>query len=362
MTEDEVTVDIRPHQHGLYVVEGTDQLVSTHSMLKAFRRCPKQAEYKYVRRLKPRRLGRPLRLGTWMHRLQEIDYRGDDWREEHKILSRRFNDLFDEEKDEIGDLPNDCRRLMESYLWHYADDPWIVHETEFILEAELPDGSILRGRVDNLIENQYGLWIVDHKWHRSFPSHEYRILDQQSVGYLWLALKNNIPVQGHIWNYGRSKAPVIPTLTKKTGVISRWAKLDTDYLTVARYLRDHPELPRAAYMAKLRVLRNQRYKPGEPQSSPFFRRVVVEKNKAMIEQGIRELYHTHKRMHNYPFDNPLAVERVPDRSCTFMCSYIGICSAELSTGKTPVNWRQSFSVGDPLDYYNDDRKDEEDKV
>jgi len=338
----------------LYWDEETGSFISTHSMLKSFRRCPKQFEYKYIERLKPRVLGRPLRLGSWMHKLQEAHYKGLDWREEHARQTHAFRQLFDEEQDYIGNLPRDCERLMRSYLWHYANDNWKVLETEFVLECTLPDGTTFRCRIDNLVEDQYGLWIVDHKWHKSLPSHEYRILDAQSADYIWCALRNGIPVQGHIWNYGRSKAPTIPVLTKTGRQISRWARLDTDYPTAARWFKAHPDVALGPYRAKLRVLRAQQYQHGGMQTSNFFKRVVIEKSSTMLNRVAREMYHTHRRMHTYPWDQSEITERVPDRSCTFMCSYTDICSAELITGKRPVNWRQRYEVADPLDYYYDE--------
>src|SRR6478609_1788452 len=87
---------------GLYIDDG--KRISTHSMLKTFRRCPKQAEYKYVERLQPKIMGRPLRFGTWMHALQEAHGKGEDWREEHERLTKKWDLLFDEEKDAIGNL------------------------------------------------------------------------------------------------------------------------------------------------------------------------------------------------------------------------------------------------------------------
>src|SRR5687767_10673503 len=220
----------------LYLDGESGRPVATHSMIKTFRRCPKQADYKYHQRLKPRVLGRPLREGTWMHRLLEVHHKGGDWREEHKRLSANFAKLFDEEKADIGDLPRDCARMMRSYLWHYAKDPWIVHEVEFILEAEFPDGTIYRGKIDMLVENQYGLWIVDHKFNRRLPDLDFRILDAQSALYIWAALKNKIPVQGHIWNYVRRKAPTIPQILKSGARLSKRA-IDTDYPTMVSAIR-----------------------------------------------------------------------------------------------------------------------------
>lgn len=341
---------------GLYVDPDTGQTVSTHSMLKTFRRCPKQAEYKYVERLKPRVLGRPLRLGTWMHELQEAKSTGQDWRDKHQeLIDTRWNKLFDEEKEDIGDLPGHCKRLMESYEWYYKADEWIFHEVEFVLEAELPDGSIYRGKIDALIENQFGLWIVDRKWHKSLPNTDYRILDSQSALYVWAAKKNKIPVLGHIWDYGRSKPPTWPDMLKSGKGPARWAACDTDYPTMVKWFKQNMggKVPEHC-KPKMRYLKTLQYEPGAPQHSTFFRRSVIEKSGPMLKRVAQEAYHTHKRMNSYPWDRPDLVERVPDRSCTYMCSYTDLCTAELFTGGRPVNWKSLYKQGDPMDYYYDE--------
>ena len=344
---------------GIYIDPETGKMISTHSMLKTFRRCPKQAEYKYIERLQPRILGRPLRLGTWMHRLQEVHSMGGDWRAEHKKLTAKFSKLFDEEKDEIGDLPTQCYQLMISYLWHYKNDNWKVLEAEFVLEAELPDGSIFRAKIDWLVEDQYGLWIVDHKWHRTLPDLNFRLLDSQSADYVWVAVKNDLPVQGHIWNYARSKMPTYPEPLKSTGLPARWNNCETDYPTMVRWFTEHMggKVP-AACKPKMRYLKSLQYEFGQPQNSPFFRRSVLERSPDMLNRVAREMYHTHTSMHEYDWD-PNWVERHPDRSCTFMCSYTDLCTAELMTGHRPVDWRKRYEVKDPMYYYQDDEFDKE---
>lgn len=341
---------------GLYIDPETGRLISTHSMIKTFRRCPKQASYKYVERLKPRILGRPLRVGTWMHELQEVHGQGGDWREKHEELRKtRWAKLFDEEKEDIGDLPGDCQRLMESYLWHYRDDPWKYHEVEFMLEAELPDGSIYRCKIDALIENYLGLWIVDNKWFKKgLPDINFRILDAQSALYLWAAIRNKLKVQGFIWNVGVSKPATYPEPLKSTGGPARWASCDTDYPTMVRWFNEHYDgkLP-SQYKPKMEYLKSLRYVPGEVQRSTHFRRSVIEKDPRMLRQVAQEAFHTHKRMHSYPFDRPELVERVPDRSCSW-CNYKDLCTAELFNGERPLNWQQRYTVGDPMDYYFDD--------
>lgn len=350
----------RPHQ-GLYwdpsANDGEGARISTHSMLKTFRRCPKQAEFKYVHRLKPKRLGSPLKRGVWVHSLLEEYHKGGDWRKLHAHYSKQFNELFDEEKDYYGDMPTEILQIMNSYMWHYKDDPWEYIDQEFQLEAKLPDGTIYRGKVDALIRNQFGLWLVDHKTHKTLPDLSFRLLDAQSALYIWAAWENGLEVNGFIWNYLRWKAPSTPKLLKDGTRISD-AACDTDYPTFVRALKqykdENPQFSiRPQDRQKAEVLRSQRYQFGKPQTSDFFRRDVLEKSPEMIERVLQGNYTTSLRMHDYDFSNPDRVERVVDRGCTFSCSYTDICTAELMGANTRPLIKQNYIVGDPNDYYQD---------
>ena len=205
-----------PSERGLYfddkANDGVGARITTNSMIKTMRRCPKQAEYKYVHRLKPRKLGTPLKRGTWWHALQEADGNGEDWRKVHAQYTNEFNKLFDEEKGYYGDMPRELEHMMNSYKWHYKNDPWEYIENEFQLEAKFPDGTIYRGKVDALIRNQFGLWLVDHKSHKSLPDHTFRLQDTQSALYTWAAWENGLDIQGFIWNYAPWKVPSTPKI------------------------------------------------------------------------------------------------------------------------------------------------------
>jgi hypothetical protein len=347
---------------GLYIDEETGKRISTHSMLKTFRRCPKQAEFKYYHRLKPRMLAKPLRRGTWVHELLEIHHNGEDWRPHHRKLTTKFNELFDEEKDYYGDMPTEIAQVMESYVWHYKDDPWKIIATEKTLEAELPDGTIYRGKVDAIIENEFGVFLVDHKTHKTLPDSNFRLLDAQSALYIWAARENGIKVEGFIWNYVRWKAPSVPNLLK-SGVRISDSACDTDYPTMYKALRqyksEHEQFRiRPQDKDRLRYLQSLRYQPGKPQESSFFRRDVLEKDDDMLARVLTENYHTSMRMHEYNFSNPDAVERVVDRGCTFSCSYTDICTAQLRTGNIDILLKQNYTKGDPNDYYNDQKEQE----
>lgn len=353
-----MTEGIEGAQPALYRDPESGRPIATHSMIKTMRRCPKQVEYKYVQRLKPRSLGRPLNFGKDFHLMLQVHYEGGDWREVLLQVRRTFSDLFDEEKDELGDYPRDLERTMTSYLWHYAHEQWTVHEVEVTLECTFPDGSIYRCKIDLLIENQYGLWIVDHKTLKKLPDLTFRLLDAQSALYLWCALKNKIPVQGHIWNYVKSKPPNRPRLLKSGKGLSNSQKIITDYPHLMRAIKKY-ELDPEDYQEKLAYLRAQRFEEGGMQTSPFFQRSILEKTNKMVTQVATEGYHTARRMHSYPWDQPRLIERVPDRSCLFSCSYKDICSLELFGGDTRSLRRSNYVVGDPLEYYQDDRMEKE---
>lgn len=343
-----------PEVRPLYPHPDTGQPLLTNSMLGAFRRCIKQSEYKYVMRLKPKRLGGPLKRGTWVHKLLEVDAKGGDWKKEHKRLSRKFDDLFDEEKDFYGDMPNEINRVMRAYFWHYKHDPWKYHEVELELTAELPNGVLLRIKFDGLIENQWGLWLVDHKSHKTLPNHEYRMLDTQSPLYIWVAHQNNIPVNGFIWNYIKWKPPTIPDLVYANTSHPRLSKrvTETDYPTLRKAIRDYG-LDEAEYADRLAYYKSLRYRPGEPQNSPFFHRSVFEKQDDLIQRVLKEAMRTAERMNSYDWSDTDAVERTVGRHCQFMCSYTDLCTMQLLGGNLRPLLRQNYKEGDPMDYYHD---------
>lgn len=350
-------------------VDDDGRRITTHSMLKAFNRCPNQARYKYAERLKPKRVSArslPLRRGTWFHRLLELYYKGEDWRAEHAILTADFSKLFDEEKDALGDLPDECARLMRAYLWHYGADKsdpfhgWDVIDTELTFECPWPDSKdgkdIYRCRLDLLAEDQFGLFVGDHKTHKRLPGHTQRLLDAASALYIWCARENGHDVSRFVWNYVRTKAPTVPKMTyvgTKRERLST-AAIETDYPTMVRAIKAYGiEKTDQWDRGQLRTLKAQRWEEGMVQTSPFFRRDTLEKDDGMIARVVAAAMRTRDRMHSYPFGDIDSIERVPDRSCEWMCDFTELCQVELFTGDAGRLRRQNFRTGDPLDYYQD---------
>lgn len=323
--------------------------IVTHSMLKTFRECPRKALYKYADRLKPKMQAKPLKRGNWIHTLLETHYSGGDWRVPHRALSLQFEDLFDEEKDSLGDLPSEINDLMRAYFWHYADDAdWKVLEVEFMVEVEMPKVGLYRGRLDLLVETPYGLYAVDHKSHRTLPDVSFRLRDAQSALYVWACRKAGYPVDGFIWNYIKYLAPR-PVRFNKNGSLSK-RQGETTYDMAYRSIKSQDRDPRD-YRDILLPLKRRRYVHGGPQLSPFFKRSILEKDDDMLKQIVREAIHTSRRMSRYPFLNRSVVERNNGRPCDW-CSYKDLCDVELFGGNVQQVLK-GFRQGDPLEYYYD---------
>lgn len=339
-------------------------------MIKTMRRCPRQFWYKYVLRLKKRVESKPLERGKWMHFLLEAHYlrvaweqmpgrlseaEPPHWKTVHESLCARYYDLFDEEQEKLGDLPTECYNLMISYLWYYGptEEEWEILGVEQELEVILPDGSIYRGKVDLIVLTDTGVWIVDHKFKKGGEdSFLERLLDSQSALYVWAAIELEIPnVQGFMWNYVTTEAIKPPVVLKDGSRLSKNSP-STDYPHIVRYIKEHPEHKRLL-LPLARRLKEQRYEPNSIQTSPFFRRTIMERNETMMTQVVKPALRTHRRIHTYPWDDVDAIERVPDRSCGWMCSFNRLCSTELFGGNRDNVLRSEYKTADPLEYYHD---------
>ena len=359
----------------LYMTDDVTMPVTTQSMIKAFRQCPREAYYKYHLRLSPKIASTPLTRGKWIHSVLEAFYLGEDWRPVHEHLANQFSKLFDEEKEKLGDLPREIELLMASYFWHYGDpsvqgNDWKVHEVERLIEAPMPNGHLFRGKVDMIIENEFGLWIVDHKTHKRLPNWEYRMLDEQSTLYTWAARENDIPVQGFIWNYiTTSGFPKYQTLKNNKAFYAKSLTAESSYVAMVRAVKAaQAELgdtflsekkDKDAVRARLAELKRDRWKgPDVMPTSPYFRRDVLEKSDELIERTLKSVMRTSDTMHNYDFTDPDCVER-DVKSCEgFFCNFKDLSMADLVTGDSTLLQRRNYKSQDPLAYHagNDELK------
>jgi RecB family exonuclease len=298
------------------------ELLTGYSMVKSYRRCPKQYEFKYKQNLQRKKPAAPLIRGTILHEM--LHARATPKMKASKILAEydaKFGELFREEREEYGeDFLGDIKRVYDGYLREYGSDEKIRFESsEEEISSEITKGIVYRGHIDKRIVTlaDSRRWLMDHKTHKSIPEEKQRLTDYQILMYLWCYNTENPKkkADGIVWDYIRTKPPTIPE-TLKAGGLTQRANLDSD---VSTYLRELNRLkldqkPYAEYLASL----------AKRERGRFYQRIFLPApSKAITNEIVTDFIETSKTMHT--------VKRFPrnlTRDCSW-CEYYRLCNAEL---------------------------------
>lgn len=308
----------------------------TNSAIKSYQRCRRQYHYKFVDRLVPRHTELPLKRGSWLHELLEAHYSGEGWKQRNDVLAKEYNALFEEEREMWGDLPTICAHIMRSYeyRWRDEDSGLKVIEVEKEFEVELPHNHIMQFKIDAIVEDEWGLWLMEHKTHKSFPKSEYRFMDMQTTKYVWGLQQLGYDITGVMWNYLLTVEPKKPKLTK-LGKLSR-AKIRTDAITFIEAIREYG-LDVDDFKGDIIRLRDH---------NDFFRRERVPRPPQVAERLIKEAVATADEI-----ERGFLPIRSIDRSCDMFCPYMDLCITSLYGGDTKGIERMKFQVATHKDYY-----------
>lgn len=296
-------------------------IVLSNSRVKTWRRCPRKFHYKYVQRLEKKTRALPLTRGDWLHQMLMTHYDGEDWMDRWKELSKEFHAMFDEEKEELGDLPAETKRIMLSYVkrWARQDAQYTVIDSELDETITLPTGDKFRFIIDLIVEeDDGGIWLWDHKTVSKFIDADFMLLDTQLARYFWCAEKMGYkPLRGVMFNEIRTKPPTVPRLLVRGG-LSQAKNIDTDYYTYAREIL-RLGLDPAPYAGTLRRLKRN--------TGKFFRRTILPADKALTKRQMRELVMSRREIDNaYERDE---WPRSASKDCLYDCEFKNICIAQL---------------------------------
>jgi hypothetical protein len=286
-----------------------------------------------------------LERGDWMHQLLEAHFQEwagvdtEGWRGVQARLTHQFEELFEEERDELGDMPGDCERLFRSYLrfWRQDLDRYRVSSLhsgepaiEFVVEAPLKRWGIsdpFKGRIDLLVQDADwgGLWVWDHKNVRSIPNDDDRMMSPQNCMYVWALRKSGYDVRGFVYNYLRTKPPVIPRMLKRStqygpaGTLSQAQRMDTNYATYLQAIKDAhgehwKEWAKRIYKPKLVQLKERDWM--------WFRRVPIPVEEDKIKQALAEFLVTIKDIQRRNLKYP---PRSYTYTCRWGCEYHPLC-------------------------------------
>lgn len=310
----------------------------SNSKVKTWRRCPKKYEFKYVMKLEPKQKSVQLERGSWIHALLEAHYRGESWKAVHKRLAREFYNLLEEQREDLGDLPAECLRIMRSYLryWKQEDEFYNVVDTELDEIITLPTDLQLHVIIDLIVEDRRTglLWIVDHKTRKTFESSDNMLLDPQLTNYYDAAvLMGYKPLGGVFYNEIRTKAPIVPRLTAKTHQLERRRNIDTDVYTYMSAIRAQGFDP-SDYSEILRHL-------ARNQTDRFFRRPRLPKDPPMLRTMRRELGQSAQEIRTAERLGRFPRTFIPS-DCRWSCDYKNLCIAQLHGGEIDSMIRAGF--------------------
>ena len=182
--------------------------------------------------------------GKLLHDCLQQHYSGKDWTLPIKELKLEWDKMFDEEKEEWGNLPQELYRIMRGYLLAYknVDAKYKTLATEVYFEMPIGSHTYI-GYIDWIYEDEQGVWIVDHKTVKSIPSELELYMDMQTLLYYdacrndpnLVKLLDGKKLAGVVFNHLRTKAPREPSVLK-SGSISK-AACDTDVATYFETVR-----------------------------------------------------------------------------------------------------------------------------
>lgn len=291
------------------------------SRIKAWRRCARQYNYKYVRNLKRKAPRLTLLRGSILHEMLHAHATKQDVETVLEKYSTAYRSLFAEERETYGSIIEDCRCIFRGYLRRWREDDTVFLASEVQIRTQLLDNMEFVGTIDKIARSQERLWLVDHKSHQRLPDESARMNDLQLVFYVWAWNREHTRaegVEGILWDYLRTKLPTIPERLKN-GELTRRANIDTDYYTYHRAIKEAGLDPKD-YAEILERLRGQ--------ADPFYRRVKLPLARTPLEETIvNEARLTAQTIRALARTAAGAV-RTLDRTCD-QCEFYSLCSAEL---------------------------------
>lgn len=316
---------------------------TSFSRIKTWRRCHRQYHFKYVERLRKKVKKLALFRGTILHELLDEHAKGNDWNIVLDGYAKKYKTLFREEQAEYGDIVGDCRQIMKGYQRHYIEDDFVYEGVEVFVATDLAADLRFIGYIDKIVYDKKTKrrWLLDHKTHKTLPDEKARFSDLQLVMYVWAwnRWQPDKPIDGVLWDYLRTKAPVVPEVLK-SGELSQRANMDTDYSTYLKAIKENKLDPKN-YSETLERLKAQG-------SSNFFERVKLPSpSREMIESVIEDAKQSSIVMAKL---GGKLKDRNMTRDCSFDCDFYNLCHAEMRGLDANFIRKTEFDVKDPSEH------------
>jgi len=220
------------------------------SEISLFRKCKKAHDYRYRQNLKKKRASAPLIKGKILHAMLDAfvqtkssaNYTGPDPWDTLDQYEQKYDSLFKQEREEYGPIIEDCGTIFENYLRYYKNDPLHYGESEVFVATDLTDDLRFIGYIDKIATDKQGRrCLIDHKFVKTIPSNDDIFVELQLLIYVWAWERFNPsrPIDLIVWDYGRTKIPVIPELLKSGEELTKRKNIDTDVRTYKQAINKH---------------------------------------------------------------------------------------------------------------------------
>lgn len=318
-------------------IQNPDGLELSNSKLKTWRHCQFCYYLKYIEKLKPIALKKSLTMGSWVHSCLEAKNRGQSMNEAFQNFKKEnWDKLFIEEKNDLGDIPGDVRKMLVKYNESYNENDKIytpvLIERDFMLE--LPNSPvILTGKIDRIVtDNKDRYWIWEYKTAKNIPENEIQqIIDPQTAIYQYVVNRfmklGIIPVKqiaGVVYDYIRNKAPSAPFELKSGGLSVAKNKLGCDYKSYLNKIHEL-HLNEADYTEALSILKAK--------ECEFLKRIAITKDNNSINRIMVDMVFTGNEIYRREHSDKPYYPRSINYTCTSnggsKCDYSDACILDL---------------------------------
>jgi PD-(D/E)XK nuclease superfamily len=315
----------------------------SHSRIRCWRRCKMLHHYRYVQKLKKKKKSLPLRVGSIIHLMIEYYQETGDWQEVWEGFRTEFNREYREEKLEFGDVPALVNNIVKGYVDYYSEDGLTYpkrrgRSTEIRVLKYLSNEVIFDGYIDAYpVDEQGRNWLMDHKSCRFIPSEEQRFSDLQLLIYCWLLPQCGYPKpDGVIWDYLRTKSPVIPDVLKD-GSISKNSRIDTTFSVYKATVINH--LGYNKWKSDYMDFAKANFNNSEEK---FYRRIRLPTPSAeMVNNVVLDLIDTSHEIYYYGKD---LKTRNMNKDCSW-CEFYNLCSIEVRGLDSSYLKKTEFTCG-----------------
>ena len=300
----------------------------SQSKINTKRRCDFAAHLAYNEKIKPIEIKRPFTFGGIVHDMLDAECNGKDPMRLLRKIANEKREIFDAQKEQLGEIVRDIRWIMQEYLEVYEKDPVIFlkrgnKRAEHAYEVEVEDGLVFEWRVDAFAKMKKSK--LKFLWENKTGQKQMDAIEEmtsvQAATYIRGGQILGLPeMDGIAWNFVLSKPPTVPQLLKD-GTLGTRKDIITLPQVVRATIKAHG-LKAADYEALFSIATAGRAR--------YFRRRFDVIKPRVVENVWRDFIQDARRMADDPnFKNR---SKHLGRHCSW-CDYKAICLAEL-TGKS----------------------------